>query len=89
MSYLNKNSHGIPPKRIEGPSPFDKISDEIVVKIFSYLPRSVLGRCAPVCKKFRRIALDDSLWKAIKLYKKTVPPGVIGNWNSTLLFHEL
>ena len=81
MAYLNRpNSQGkIPPKRIEGPSPFDRISDEIMVKIFSYLPRSSLGKCAPVCKRFRRIAIDDALWKAIKLYKKTVPPGILGN----------
>ena len=68
-----------PLKKLDGPSPFDSISDEVIVKIFSFLPRSSLGKCAPVCKRFQRIALDPKFWKAIKMYKKNVPAGVIGN----------
>ena len=67
-----------PLRQLNGPSPFDFVSDEVIVKIFSFLPRSSLGKCAPVCKRFRRIALDESFWKAIKMYKKNVPAGVIG-----------
>lgn len=75
-----------PLRQLNGPSPFDFVSDEVIVKIFSFLPRSSLGKCAPVCKRFRRIALDESFWKAIKMYKKNVPAGVIGMTTNLVAF---
>ena len=77
--FLRPDSFGKKPLlKLNGPSPFDVVSDEVIVKIFSFLPRSSLGKCAPVCKRFQRIVLDESFWKAIKMYKKNVPAGVIG-----------
>jgi len=60
------------------PNLYDKISDEIIVKVFSYLNRQSLGRSASVCQRFQRIAYDESLWKRIKMYHKNIFSGVIG-----------
>ena len=34
------------------PNPFETVSDEIIVKIFSYLNRQSLGRSAAVCQRY-------------------------------------
>ena len=85
--FLRPDSFGKKPlRKLNGPSPFDVVSDEVIVKIFSFLPRSSLGKCAPVCKRFQRIVLDESFWKAIKMYKKNVPAGVIGMTTNLVAF---
>ena len=34
---------------------FSSLSDEIVLSIFSWLPKFVLAKCARVCKKWSRL----------------------------------
>ncbi|CAH1787023.1 unnamed protein product [Owenia fusiformis] len=46
------------------------LPDEVLLSIFSYLPHSVLARCALVCQQFYRVAMDDSLWRSISLANK-------------------
>ena len=60
-------------------SPFDLLSDEIVIKIFEFVPRTLLlNGCALTCKRLRNICYDDTLWKRIDLGGKTFGPGQAG-----------
>lgn len=38
------------------------LSEELLLKIFTYLPFQTLSQCAPVCRSWHRIANDASLW---------------------------
>ena len=53
----------------------EKIPNEILLKIFSYLEVQDLGKCASVCKKFHEIAYERRLWQrlSVNLYGKQVP----------------
>ena len=55
----------------------EKLPDEIILKIFKELKFKELGQCAQVCKKFRHISQDESLWQKINLYEKKVTPEFI------------
>ncbi|XP_060516149.1 F-box/LRR-repeat protein 7-like [Cylas formicarius] len=46
---------------------FDKLSDELVVKIFSFLNSIDLSLCAQVCRRFDTLAWTPSLWRVISL----------------------
>ena len=53
------------------PSPLDSLSDEIIVKIFEYLPRTTLVKgCAITCRRLRNISYDEALWKRVDLAGK-------------------
>ncbi len=41
----------------------DSFPDEILLKVIQYLPAQDLARAGRVCRRFRRIAAEDSLWK--------------------------
>ena len=43
------------PKSTSKPNRFEKLSDEVIVKIFSYFNHSNLSRVSLVCHRFRRI----------------------------------
>ena len=86
-----RHSSGIPRKRqklqsqqnweynLKKFSPFDLLSDEIVIKIFEFVPRTLLlNGCALTCKRLRNICYDDTLWKRIDLGGKTFGPGQAG-----------
>ena len=51
----------------------DNISDEILLKIFSFLDIEDLIRCTQVSKRFYRIANDSYLWSAVNVSGKAVP----------------
>ena len=53
----------------------EKIPNEILLKIFSYLEVEDLGRCATVSKQYHKIAYVRRLWQklAINLIRKKVP----------------
>ena len=53
----------------------EKIPNEILLKIFSYLEVQDLGRCASVNKKFHEIAYEKMLWQKlpVNLAGKQVP----------------
>lgn len=57
---------------------FNTMSDEVVLQFFRWLPKSTLARCGLVCKRWRRLSLDETLWKRLDLGLKTLPPGVVG-----------
>nr|CAD7598262.1 unnamed protein product [Timema genevievae] len=57
---------------------FSKLSDEMVLTIFRHMPKKSLVRCAFVCKRWRRIAYDESLWSRLDLSLRTLRPGNLG-----------
>ena len=61
-----------------GPNHFDKLSDEIIIQIFKWLPKHILSKLGIVSKRFNRLSFDDSFWRRLDLGTKTVPPGVPG-----------
>jgi hypothetical protein len=52
---------------------FEDCPNEVILTIFSFLDVKDLIQCAQVSKRVRAICHDDSLWKKINLYFKTVP----------------
>ena len=69
----------------ESQSHFDRLPEELIIKIFAFtdLGNQLAAHLAPVCKKFRRLSLDPSLWtrllfnvhadlnKAVKFVKRS------------------
>ena len=45
----------------------DKMPDEILMKIFSYLEVQDLGRCAMVSKRFHEMAYERRLWHKLPI----------------------
>ena len=60
------------------PDPFCRQSDEIVLKIFGFLSKSQLVRCARVCRRWRQLAFDETLWRRMDAAGHTVPAGGLG-----------
>ncbi|XP_071531571.1 uncharacterized protein Fbxl7 isoform X1 [Panulirus ornatus] len=54
-------------KRVARSSPFDKLSDELVVRILSFLPTNAVCQCARVCRRWYVLAWDPRLWSTITL----------------------
>lgn len=46
---------------------FDRLPDDLIVKIFSFLPSVDLSVCAMVCHRFNNVAWTPSLWRVIRL----------------------
>ncbi|ENN74314.1 F-box/LRR-repeat protein 7 [Dendroctonus ponderosae] len=46
---------------------FDKLADDIIIKVFSYLNSIDLSTCAQVCRRFDTLAWTPSLWRVITL----------------------
>ena len=47
--------------------PFEALSDELILRIFSYLGTKYLCRCAAVSRRFRDVAWRPQLWRALSL----------------------
>jgi hypothetical protein len=56
----------VPPTQ-SGSSPFERLSDEVILPIFSFLTQPQLCGIASVNKRFQTLALEPSLWKKITL----------------------
>ncbi|EDW80674.1 uncharacterized protein Dwil_GK11443 [Drosophila willistoni] len=59
---------------ISGINYFDKLSDEILLGIFKWLPKKTLLRMATVCRRFNRCARDETLWTRLDLGLRTLCP---------------
>ncbi|XP_019867241.1 S-phase kinase-associated protein 2 isoform X2 [Aethina tumida] len=57
---------------------FNSLSDEVILHILRWLPRSSLRDIALVCRRFSRLTHDESLWTRLDMSNKTLPPGVLG-----------
>lgn len=54
------------------PSPFQQLSDDIIVKIFSNLTTDQLCKCSRVCKLWYRLIWDPTLWTSLVINNKAV-----------------
>lgn len=64
-----------PPKRLRPNSipHIKRLSDELFLRIASFLPITDLTSCQMVSKRFSRIAIDGQIWKAL-FYRRFVRP---------------
>lgn len=46
---------------------FDRLSDEVILRIFSYLPHKEILRISTVCKRWLKVASDSRLWSHVSL----------------------
>lgn len=54
-------------KTLSKNNPFDRLSDDLIVKIFSYLYSYDLSVCTRVCRRFESLAWRPVLWKTLTL----------------------
>jgi hypothetical protein len=55
-----------PPVPTEGSEELESLSDETLLKIFSFVSQQDRGRLASVCSRFKRLAMDYTLWKKVR-----------------------
>ncbi|XP_050726078.1 S-phase kinase-associated protein 2-like [Eriocheir sinensis] len=63
---------------IGGDDKFNRMSDELILAVFRWLPKFMLARCAQVSRRWKRMAFDESLWRRLDVGGKTLRPGVVG-----------
>ncbi|XP_055927869.1 S-phase kinase-associated protein 2-like isoform X1 [Argiope bruennichi] len=56
---------------------FSKLSDEIILYIFQWLPKTTIVKCSAVCKRWRDLSYDESLWKRYDYGRKKIEPCVL------------
>ncbi|KAL7644487.1 UNVERIFIED_CONTAM: hypothetical protein RMT77_005319 [Armadillidium vulgare] len=59
-------------KRLPRGSPFHRLSDALILKVFSFLPSHVLCNVARVCRKWHILAWHPSLWETLTLTGETL-----------------
>ncbi|KAL2744944.1 S-phase kinase-associated protein 2-like isoform X3 [Vespula maculifrons] len=50
----------------------EKLSNELILLIFKWLPKKDLVQCTMVCKRWHEITYNEILWKNLDLYRKTL-----------------
>ena len=69
-------------RRIEGAGGqdgFSKLSDEVILCIFKWLPNQTISKCAQVSKRWKRLAYDEVLWKRLDLSGTYLKPTILGS----------
>lgn len=66
------------PHVANGVDHFSRLSDEVILSIFQWLPKKALLRCSLVCKQFRKLAQDESLWGRLDLAGRNLNVGALG-----------
>lgn len=70
--------HRRDPRLYTGEDNFAKLSDEVLLLIFKWLPKKTLSRCSLVNQRFHRVVQDESLWTRLDLAGKTIQPYALG-----------
>lgn len=65
-------------RRYTGEDNFAKLSDEILLSIFKWLPKKTLSRLCLVNHRFNRVTQDESLWTRLDLAGKTIQQFALG-----------
>lgn len=66
------------PRLYTGEDNFTRLSDEILLSIFKWLPKKTLNRCSLVNHRFHRVVQDESLWTRLDLAGKTIQTFALG-----------
>ncbi|KAJ0169433.1 hypothetical protein K1T71_015020 [Dendrolimus kikuchii] len=61
-----------------GPDSFSALSDEMMLSIFRWLPKRTLAHSMLVCKRWYRVACDETLWQRLDLGNKTLNKDALG-----------
>ncbi|XP_022114119.2 S-phase kinase-associated protein 2 [Pieris rapae] len=62
----------------QGEDSFRSLSDEVILSVFKWLPKRTLAHCMMVCKRWYRVACDETLWQRLDLGNKTLSKNSIG-----------
>jgi len=73
VTYSRQRAYSLQP----GHDTFNTMSDEVILLVFKWLPKSTLARSAAVCKRWCRLVKDDTLWKRLDLGLRSIRPDVI------------
>ncbi|XP_045541230.1 S-phase kinase-associated protein 2 [Papilio machaon] len=57
---------------------FSVLSDEMILSVFKWLPKRTLAHCMLVCKRWYRLACDESLWQRLDLGNKVLSKDALG-----------
>uniref|UniRef100_A0A1B0CW82 S-phase kinase-associated protein 2 n=2 Tax=Lutzomyia longipalpis TaxID=7200 RepID=A0A1B0CW82_LUTLO len=57
---------------------FSKLSDEIILQVFKWLPKKTLMKCSLVSTRFLRLTQDETLWARMDLAGKSFKAEAIG-----------
>ncbi|KAF9794515.1 hypothetical protein SFRURICE_011805 [Spodoptera frugiperda] len=57
---------------------FKLLSDEMMLSVFNWLPKRTLAHCMVVCKRWYRVACDETLWVRMDLGNKTIAKDALG-----------
>ncbi|XP_048760343.1 S-phase kinase-associated protein 2-like [Ostrea edulis] len=57
---------------------FSRLSDEMILRIYHWLPKFTLAKCARVCHRWNRVVGDKSLWKRIDLANRRITSSCLG-----------
>lgn len=68
---------GAAPRRC-GADSFSVLSDEMILSVFRWLPKRTLAHCMLVCKRWYRIASDETLWQRLDLGNKAIARDALG-----------
>lgn len=49
---------------------FHRLADEVVLKIFSFLPSSSLTKAVQVCRRWKKLGYDKALWRCLNLSRR-------------------
>ncbi|KAL4711765.1 hypothetical protein ACJJTC_004107 [Scirpophaga incertulas] len=62
----------------EGVDSFNILSDEMILSVFRWLPKRTLTNCMLVCKRWHRVAYDETLWQRLDLGNKSLSKDALG-----------
>lgn len=62
------------PRLYTGDDNFARLSDEMLLSVFKWLPKKALIRCSTVNRRFYRVTQDESLWPRLDMTGKTIQP---------------
>ncbi|CAG7833265.1 unnamed protein product [Allacma fusca] len=57
---------------------FSMLPDEMVLRVFKWLPKQALGRVAQTCKRLKRLSEDETLWRRVDLQGRILNDGHLG-----------
>ncbi|CAG4980604.1 unnamed protein product [Parnassius apollo] len=61
-----------------GNDTFSVLSDEMILSVFRWLPKRTLAHCMLVCKRWYRVACDETLWQRLDLGNKLLSRDALG-----------
>lgn len=65
-------------KNSEKTNYFDLLSDEVVLQIIHLVPKRYLFNVSLVCKRFKRLTEDETLWTKMDVSNRTLKNGALG-----------